>query len=178
MSRVGKNPIIIPEGVKCYLSPSGVFKAKGKLGDMSLLISPNLHVVLNETSISIEPRIQSKKVRMLWGTIRSLINNIIKGVSIGFVKKLEINGVGYRANVKSGSLILNLGYSHEISYQIPKGINIVCKKPTLIDISGINYQLVGQVASKIRSFRKPEPYKGKGIKYVNELVFRKEGKKK
>jgi large subunit ribosomal protein L6 len=178
VSRVGKNPVIIPEGVICSISSEGVLKVKGKLGSLILDIPFGISVNIDDSKVFVKPSVDTKKVTMLWGTIRSLICNIVKGVHIGFVKSLEINGVGYRSHIKSNCLILNLGYSHEISYAIPDGIKRVCKKPTLIDVSGINRQLVGQVASKIRSFRKPEPYKGKGIKYVDEVIFRKEGKKK
>jgi len=178
VSRVGKNPVKIPEGVVCSVTPDGIFKVRGKLGSLSLVIPYGVMVSVNENKVLVNPGVMTKKMVMLWGTIRSLIYNIIKGVHIGFVKTLEINGVGYRSYIKSNCLVLNLGYSHEIIYPIPEGINIVCKKPTLIDVSGIDCQLVGQVASKIRSFRKPEPYKGKGIKYIDEVVFRKEGKKK
>jgi len=178
VSRIGKNPILIPDGVKCNLSSSGCLKIHGKLGELSFNIPLGLDVILNVDSISIKPSILSKNVKMMWGTARSLIYNMVKGVNDGFVKCLEINGVGYKSSVSSGNLILSLGYSHDIHYKIPDGIKIVCKKPTLLEVSGIDYQLVGQVASKIRSFRKPEPYKGKGIKYSDEVVFRKEGKKK
>lgn len=178
MSRIGKNPIIIPDGVSCHFSSDGIFQVKGKLGNLKLSVASKLKVLLKGEVILINPIVKSKKNSMLWGTTRSLINNMIKGVNEGFLKRLEINGVGYKANVKSNVLVLNLGYSHEILYPIPDGIKINCPKPVLIDISGIDYQLVGQVASKIRSFRKPEPYKGKGIKYLDELIFRKEGKKK
>jgi len=178
VSRIGKNPVVIPKGVSCFCSSEGVFEAQGSLGKLNFSIPLSIEVLIEGNLIKINPRGKYKNNGMLWGTIRAIINNIVKGVSDGFVKSLEINGVGYRAHIKSNYLILNLGYSHEISYLIPSGINIVCKKPTLIDIKGIDLQLVGQVASKIRSFRKPEPYKGKGIKYVNEIIFRKEGKKK
>lgn len=178
MSRIGKNPISIPDGVKCNLLSSDCFQVHGKLGKLSINIPSGIDVILNVNSVIVKPNVLSKNVKMMWGTIRSLIYNMIKGVNDGFVKYLEINGVGYKSSVSSGNLVLSLGYSHDIYYQIPDGIKIVCKKPTLLEVHGIDCQLVGQVASKIRSFRKPEPYKGKGIKYSDEVIFRKEGKKK
>lgn len=178
MSRIGKNPISIPNGVKCNLLPGGCLQVQGKLGKLSFSVPVGLDVILSTDSISIKPNVLPKNIKMMWGTARSLICNMVKGVNDGFVKCLEINGVGYKSSVSSGNLVLSLGYSHDINYKIPDGIKIVCKKPTLLEVSGIDYQLVGQVASKIRSFRKPEPYKGKGIKYSDEVIFRKEGKKK
>lgn len=178
MSRIGKNPILIPESVICSIKPGGLFEAKGNLGSLALEVPLGIKVLIEENYVFVKPNVKTKKISMLWGTVRSLLNNIIKGVHIGFTKSLEINGVGYRAYIKGESLVLNLGYSHEVVYTIPTGISIICKKPTVIDIFGMDHQLVGQVASKIRSFRKPEPYKGKGIKYVDEIIFRKEGKKK
>lgn len=178
MSRIGKNPISIPNGVKCNLLPGGCLQVQGKLGKLSINVPSGLDVILSIDSVIIRPNVLSKNIKMMWGTIRSLIYNMIKGVSDGFMKCLEINGVGYKSSVNSGNLVLSLGYSHDIHYQIPSGIKIICKKPTLLEVRGIDCQLVGQVASKIRSFRKPEPYKGKGIKYSDEVIFRKEGKKK
>lgn len=178
MSRVGKNPISIPLDVNCIISSNNTFLAEGNLGSLNVSIPSSVNVTIKDRSVFISPSVENKKNSMIWGTIRSLISNAVIGVHKGFSKTLEINGVGYRSYIKSGCLILNLGYSHEISYSIPKNIKIVCKKPTLVDISGVDRQLVGQVASKIRAFRKPEPYKGKGIKYIDEIIFRKEGKKK
>jgi len=178
VSRIGRNPISIPDGVTCNFLSGGCLQVQGKLGELSVNVPLGLDVILSAECIVIKPNILSKSINMMWGTIRSLISNMIKGVSDGFVKYLEINGVGYKSSLKSGNLVLSLGYSHDICYQIPKGISIVCKKPTLLEVRGIDRQLVGQVASKIRSFRKPEPYKGKGIKYSDEVIFRKEGKKK
>ncbi len=177
MSRVGKNPVSIPQGVTCQLNGSEIV-VKGKNGEMSALLSRDVKVTQADDGIVVKPIDDSKQARMLWGTWRSRIQNMVNGVSEGFTVKLEVNGVGYRASVEGANLKLQLGYSHDILYPIPEGIQIKCEKPTLIAVSGMDRQKVGQVAAEIRSYRKPEPYKGKGIKYENEYILRKEGKKK
>lgn len=177
MSRVGKVPIKIPQGVE-FSIVSGSAVAKGKLGVLERKISSLVKVVVEGENIVVSPSHNSNDSRALWGTERANLQNLVSGVNEGFKKELEINGVGYRAQVQGGDLILQLGFSHEVRYVIPSGINIVCEKPTLVTVSGMDRQKVGQVAAEIRSYRKPEPYKGKGVKYVNESVFRKEGKKK
>ncbi len=177
MSRVGKNPIEIPGDVQVSIE-GAIFTAKGKLGEISHRVSDSVTTSLEEGKLSIRPVDESKAARAMWGTTRSLLQSLVTGVSTGFSKDLEINGVGYRAAVQGNTLTLQLGYSHDIDYPIPEGITIACAKPTAISISGANKQRVGQVAAEIRAFRPPEPYKGKGIKYVDEVILRKEGKKK
>lgn len=177
MSRVGKNPVEIPEGVQCQLV-SDILTAKGKLGELKLDIPSDVEVTIAEGAVTVKPRNESQQARMLWGTIRSLISNLVQGVHEGFTRRLELNGVGYRAAVQGKELVLNLGYSHDIRYPIPEEIKVTCEKPTSIAIFGADRQRVGQMASEIRAFRKPEPYKGKGVKYEEETIFRKEGKKK
>lgn len=177
MSRVGKEPVVIPQGVDCQLV-DGQIKAKGKLGELSLNLPTEVAVKIEDGKINVTPVDKTKQSRMLWGTIRARVSNMVNGVHEGFTRNLEINGVGYRASVQGKDLVLNLGHSHEIRYPIPQGITIKCAKPTEISISGVNKQEVGQIASEIRSYRPPEPYKGKGVKYVEERILRKEGKKK
>jgi large subunit ribosomal protein L6 len=177
MSRVGKNPIEIPGDVQVSIE-GAIFTAKGKLGELSHQISESVSTSLEEGRVLVRPVDDSKSARAMWGTTRSLLQSLVTGVSTGFAKELEINGVGYRAAVQGSTLTLQLGYSHDIDYPIPEGITITCAKPTAISISGANKQHVGQVAAEIRSFRPPEPYKGKGIKYQDEVILRKEGKKK
>lgn len=177
MSRVGKNPVEVPSDVNIAIV-GDVLTAKGKLGELSVALSDAIRVDHTDGAVSVIPVDDSKRARAMWGTIRSQIDNVVVGVSKGFSIKLEIIGVGYRAAVADNSLVLQLGYSHEVNYPIPKGISIECERPTQILVSGTNKQQVGQVASEIRAFRKPEPYKGKGIRYENEYVMRKEGKKK
>ncbi len=177
MSRVGKSPVEIPSDVNVAIV-NGVLTAKGKLGELSVALGDDVTVDLTDGAVIVAPVDESKRAHGMWGTVRSLIDNVVVGVSQGFNVKLEILGVGYRAAVADNSLILQVGYSHEINYPIPEGITIECERPTQISISGANKQRVGQVASEIRAFRKPEPYKGKGIRYENEYVMRKEGKKK
>ena len=177
MSRVGKNPVEVPSDVNIAIV-GDVLTAKGKLGELSVALSDAIRVDHTDGAVSVIPVDDSKRARAMWGTIRSQIDNVVVGVSKGFSMKLEIIGVGYRAAVADNSLVLQLGYSHEVNYPIPKGISIECERPTQILVSGTNKQQVGQVASEIRAFRKPEPYKGKGIRYENEYVMRKEGKKK
>jgi large subunit ribosomal protein L6 len=177
MSRVGKYPVALPAGVDVQIA-EGTLTAKGKLGQLSLALVEEVGARLEDGKVWVEPRGETKHARMLWGTYRSLINNIVTGVSKGFTVNLEIVGVGYRAAVQGKNLQLQLGYSHDVIYPIPEGISIKCEKPTAISISGADRQRVGQVAAEIRAKRGPEPYKGKGIKYEGEHIRRKEGKKK
>lgn len=181
MSKVGKKPVEIPAGVSVKLEGQKVF-VKGAKGELSFTVHDDVSVETkvegNGTTIVVWPRTQTKLAQALWGTSRACINNIVTGVSKGFEKKLEITGVGYRAAVEGRNLNLSLGYSHPVLYPIPDGIAVVTPKPTEIFISGIDRQQVGQVAAEIRAWRGPEPFKGKGVKYEGEFIFRKEGKKK
>lgn len=177
MSRIGKNPVQVPQGVTCQLEGQEI-KLKGKNGELSALMSKEVRVTFEDNAILVRPHDDSKQARMLWGTWKNRIKNMVQGVNEGFTINLEINGVGYRAAVEGNTLKLQLGYSHDVLYPIPQGIQIKCEKPTLIAVSGADRQRVGQVAAEIRSYRKPEPYKGKGVKYANEHIVRKEGKKK
>jgi large subunit ribosomal protein L6 len=177
MSRVGKRPVPIPSGVTANVEGQTV-KMKGPKGQLQLVVHDDVEVKFDKDSISVDPRFETKRSRSLYGTSRALIANLVEGVTKGFEKKLEITGVGYRAAVQGKSLQLSLGYSHDVSYPIPDGIAITTPKPTEIVISGNDIQRVGQVAAEIRGYRPPEPYKGKGVKYANEFIFRKEGKKK
>ena len=177
MSRVGQSPVDIPEGVACEIAGQ-LFTAKGKLGELKLSIVDEIEVSQEENQLLMKPRNNSKHAQELWGTMRSLVQNVVRGVDEGFTKNLEIVGVGYRAALESNEIVLQLGYSHEVRFSIPDGIKITCERPTLIKVNGIDKQKVGQVAANIRKYRKPEPYKGKGIRYENEYILRKEGKKK
>ena len=177
MSRVGKNPVVIPQGVECYFDGL-ILSAKGQKGVLSMEISPNVIISIEDSKVSVKPSSHSKQSRMMWGTTCRLVSNLLQGVSTGFVKRLEISGVGYRASVQGEALVLQLGFSHDIKYLIPVDIQIVAEKPTALIISGASRQRVGQVAAEIRSYRGPEPYKGKGVKYESEFILRKEGKKK
>ena len=177
MSRIGKNPVPIPAGVNVELAGEMLNVSGGK-GKLSLAICPEVSATVADGAVTITPKDESKRARSMWGTTRALVNNMVTGVSTGFTRTLEINGVGYRAAVQGKVLNLQLGYSHDISYPIPDNIQIACERPTLIAISGADRQRVGQVAAEIRSYRPPEPYKGKGVKYSDETVRRKEGKKK
>jgi len=177
MSRVGKNPVIIPDGVSVEVKPDMV-KAKGKLGELTLPLIDEVSVKMEDGKISVAPVSNSKFSRSMWATTQRNISNLVKGVSEGFKKTLEINGVGYRANMQGNNLVLQLGYSHDINYPVPQGIQIAVEKQTTIMITGADKQQVGQVAAEIRKWREPEPYKGKGVKYDNERIIRKEGKKK
>jgi len=177
MSRIGKKPVTVPSGVTATVDGQLV-KVKGSKGELSFVVPDDVSVSLADGAISVQPRDESKKARSLWGMSRSQVSNLVEGVSKGFEKKLEINGVGYRAAVAGKTLKLSLGFSHDVDYPVPEGIAIVTPKPTEIVVSGINKQQVGQVAAEIREYRGPEPYKGKGVKYANEFIFRKEGKKK
>ncbi len=177
MSRIGKKPVVVPAGVTAKVDGQLV-SVKGAKGQLEFLVPDDVSVVQQDNAIKVDPRNDTKRARALWGTSRARVNNLVVGVTAGFEKKLEITGVGYRAAVQGKVLQLALGYSHDVNYPIPAGINIVTPKPTEIMISGIDKQQVGQVAAEIRSIRGPEPYKGKGVKYANEFIFRKEGKKK
>jgi large subunit ribosomal protein L6 len=178
MSRVGKYPVEVPQGVTVTIA-NDVVTAKGKLGEMSYTLLPEfVDTTVDGNLVTVTPRNQSKRARQMWGTTRARINNLVKGVSEGFEKKLDIVGVGYRAAVQGKSLQLSLGFSHEVLYPIPEGITIKTPAPTQIEISGADKQVVGQVAAEIRGYRPPEPYKGKGVKYSGEQILRKEGKKK
>jgi len=177
MSRVGKNPVDVPSGVEISIAADAI-TAKGQNGTLSAPVTGDVKVTFEDGKVTVAPANESKRARMMWGTTRALVSNIVTGVSTGFTRRLEINGVGYRAAVQGNNLQLQLGFSHDVMFPIPDGISIKCEKPTSIEISGANKQIVGQVAAKIRSYRPPEPYKGKGVKYEEETILRKEGKKK
>ena len=177
MSRVGKYPVTVPAGVQVALQGRTVV-AKGKNGELKLDLTEFVDVTVEGNLVSVAPRGADRRARTMWGTTRSLINSLVTGVSTGFSKSMEISGTGYRAAVQGSDLVLNLGYSHEIRYPVPQGIKITCEKPTAIRVEGADKRQVGQVAAEIRGYRGPEPYKGKGVKYVNEQILRKEGKKK
>jgi large subunit ribosomal protein L6 len=177
MSRIGKNPVPIPEGVTVSVSGQEV-SAKGKLGELSVVLSGDVEVAVADNEVKVAPRGDSKRARTMWGMSRTLVSNIVTGVGEGFTKALEIQGVGYRAQVEGRNLLLQLGFSHPIAYPIPEGITITCERPTAIKVTGADCQRVGQVAAEIRAFRPPEPFKGKGVRYEGEYVLRKEGKKK
>ena len=177
MSRIAKNSIKIPPETSCQFE-NNIFVAKGRLGEMKMTIHSLFDIDLKEAEILILPKDEKDKTNPIWGTTRALVANIIKGVSEGFAITLELNGTGYRASVSGSKLKLQLGYSHDIDFDVPKDIKIECPKQNIIKLSGSDKELLGAVAANIRSFRKPEPFKGKGIKYENEFIFRKEGKKK
>ncbi|OEJ65397.1 50S ribosomal protein L6 [Magnetovibrio blakemorei] len=177
MSRIGKNPVQIPDGVSVAMSGL-VVTAKGKLGELSATLTDDVVVTINDNDVKVDPREGAPRARQMWGMSRSIINNLVEGVSQGFTKKLLISGVGYRAQIRGSDLVLALGFSHEVVVPVPQGITINCPDQTTIDISGADKQKVGQIASDIRGFRPPEPYKGKGVRYADEFVVRKEGKKK
>lgn len=177
MSRIGKKPVSVPTGVTVNLAGQNV-SVKGPKGELKFVLVEHVLAKLEDGKVAVNPRDESKLARSCWGMSRTMISNMIKGVTQGYARSLEINGVGYRAAVQGKVLQLNLGYSHDVNYAIPEGIEIKTPKPTEIVISGIDKQRVGQVAAEIRDYRGPEPYKGKGIKYSDERIFRKEGKKK
>jgi large subunit ribosomal protein L6 len=177
MSRIGKKPVTVPAGVTAKVDGQLV-QIKGAKGQLEFRVPDEVSVSHVGNEIKVDPRNETKRARALWGTSRAQVNNLIVGVTAGFEKKLEITGVGYRAAVAGKNLQLALGYSHEVRFAIPAGIAIVTPKPTEITITGVDKRQVGQVAAEIRSLRSPEPYKGKGVKYANEFIFRKEGKKK
>ena len=178
MSRVGKKPVVVPQGVTASVEGQTV-KVKGAKGAMQFVVPEEVVVKFDaKTGITLDPKNETKRARSMWGTSRTLVNNLITGVTKGFEENLEITGVGYRAAAQGKTLNLQLGFSHDVNYPIPEGITIATPKPTEIKISGMDKQKVGQVAAEIRGYRPPEPYKGKGVKYAGEFIFRKEGKKK
>jgi large subunit ribosomal protein L6 len=177
MSRIGKKPVQAPKGVEWKVSGQTV-EAKGPKGLRSFTATDDVTITLEGDAVTVRPRGESKRARQQWGMARTQIANLATGVSEGFRKELEIVGVGYRAQVQGRVLKLALGYSHDVDYAIPAGVDVKCAKPTEIEVSGIDQQVVGQVAAEIRDWRPPEPYKGKGVKYKGEYIFRKEGKKK
>lgn len=177
MSRIGKKPVAVPDGVTATVDGQTV-SAKGPKGELKFVVNDEVLVKLEDGKIDVTPRDQSKRARSKWGMSRTQISNILNGVKEGFEKRLEINGVGYRAAMQGKNLQLALGYSHEVVYEVPQGITVQVPKPTEVVVSGIDKQQVGQVAAEIREFRGPEPYKGKGVKYAEERIVRKEGKKK
>jgi large subunit ribosomal protein L6 len=177
MSRVGKKPVPIPAGVTANIDGQTV-KVKGPKGELKLVLHGDVAAKVEDGAVKVDPLSESKRARAMWGTYRALVAKLIEGVTKGYQKKLEITGVGYRAAAQGKNLNLQLGYAHEINYAIPEGVTIVTPKATEIVISGIDAQKVGQAAAEIRAYRKPEPYKGKGVKYSDERIFRKEGKKK
>ena len=177
MSRIGKNPVEVPADVTVDIAGQMV-TAKGKLGELSATLVDEIEVSREGDTITVNPKDDSVTARKMWGTSRSVINNLVVGVSEGFTKSLEIQGVGYRAQIQGQDLLLQLGFSHDVKHPIPEGIKINCADQTHIDVSGIDKQKVGQTAAEIRSYRPPEPYKGKGIRYAGEYIIRKEGKKK
>lgn len=186
MSRIGSKAIELPEGVEITLNGQDV-KAKGKLGELDLKINEEVSIKIEDVAndegktvktVTLAPKSNSRFAKQIWPTMRTLVSNLVVGVSEGYSKKLEIKGVGYRGNLQGKTLVLALGFSHEVRYEIPQGVEVKMPDQTNIEISGIDKQLVGQVAAKIRGFKKPEPYKGKGIRYADEYVVRKEGKKK
>ena len=177
MSRVGKNPVVIPSGVDVQVAGQTV-TAKGKLGQLSMSINPDVAIAVEDGKAVVTPSGTSQRARTQWGTARNRLNALVRGVSEGYSRSLEINGVGYRAAVQGKVLTLQLGYSHDVVFPIPDDVKIVCERPTAINVSGADKQRVGEIAAKIRGYRPPEPYKGKGIKYADETILRKEGKKK
>ena len=177
MSRTGKKPVLVPAGVTATIE-GGQLSVKGPKGTMSIPLVDEVTYAVEDGTIAIQPANQTKRSRSFWGMQRSVIQNLVTGVTEGFTKTLQITGVGYRANLQGKNLKLQLGYSHDVDFAVPEGITIATPDQTTVHISGIDKQQVGQVAAEIRRWRKPEPYKGKGIKYAGEFIFRKEGKKK
>jgi large subunit ribosomal protein L6 len=178
MSRIGKHPVPVPSGVSVAIE-GNLVRTKGKLGELSGRIPPEVAIESRDNLIEVQPRNpEDKRSRAMWGMSRTIVANLVKGVHEGFTRRLEISGVGYRAAADAQFLTLQLGYSHDIKVAIPKDIKITCESPTQITISGPDKQRVGQLAAEIRGFRKPEPYKGKGVRYADEVILRKEGKKK
>ena len=177
MSRIGKKPVPLPKGVTASVEGQTV-KVKGPKGELSVKLVPEVSATIGDDGITVTPDKNQDRSAQMWGLSRTLVNNLVTGVTTGFTQKLEIQGVGYRAAVQGKVLNLQLGFSHDVVYPIPAGIAITAEKPTLLTVSGIDKQLVGQVSAEIRAYRKPEPYKGKGVRYAGEYVRRKEGKKK
>ena len=177
MSRVGKYPVEIPQGVQVAIA-GGMLTAKGRLGEMTLKLTEHVQATVEDGKVVVQPHGQEQQARVMWGTTRALVANMVHGVSTGYTKSMEITGTGYRAAVQGKNLELSLGFSHPVVFPVPEGIKITCERPTAIKVEGVDKRLVGQVASEIRRFRPPEPYKGKGVRYSDEQVRRKEGKKK
>ena len=177
MSRIGKKPVPLPKGVTATVDGKLV-KVKGPKGELSVKLVPEVDAKVEADGITVTPNMAMDRARQMWGLSRTLVNNLVVGVTQGFQQKLEINGVGYRAAVQGKNLNLQLDFSHDVAYPIPAGITITAEKPTQLTVAGIDKQLVGQVAAEIRNYRRPEPYKGKGVKYAEEHIRRKEGKKK
>ena len=177
MSRIGKKPVALPKGVTASVEGKTV-KVKGPKGELKVTLVEEIDASMDSHGVTLTPRKDMERAAKMWGLSRTLVNNLVEGVTNGFSEKLEIQGVGYRAAVQGKNLNLQLGFSHDVAYPIPDGIKIAAEKPTMLTISGIDKQLVGQVAAEIRAYRPPEPYKGKGVRYAKEYVRRKEGKKK
>jgi len=177
MSRIGKKAVTVPTGVTANVEGQTV-KVKGPKGALQVIVHDDVSVAMDKGSIKLELRSETKRARSMWGTSRTLVANVMSGVTKGFEERLEITGVGFRAAVQGKTLQLQLGFSHDVNFQIPEGIAIATPKPTEIVVSGVDKQKVGHVAAEIRGYRPPEPYKGKGVRYANEYIFRKEGKKK
>ena len=177
MSRIGKYPVEIPAGVQLAIVDQTV-TAKGKLGELTYKLTDNVTAKVEDGKFSVAPNGGERTARMMWGTTRAVVANMVKGVSTGYVKTMEIQGTGFRAAVNGPNLVINLGFSHDVVYPVPEGIKITTPRPTAITVEGVDKRLVGQVAAEIRSYRPPEPYKGKGVRYDNETIRRKEGKKK
>lgn len=177
MSRVGKYPVELPSGVTVALS-GRTLSASGKLGRLSMELTELVDATVEDNKVAITPRTDETPARMMWGTTRALVANMVRGVSEGFTRSMEVTGTGYRAAVQGKTLVMNLGFSHDVNYPVPDGITITTPRPTAIVVTGMDKRQVGQVAAEIRSYRPPEPYKGKGVKYDNEQIRRKEGKKK
>ena len=177
MSRIGKYPVAIPAGVTLAMA-GRVLTAKGKLGELSLQLTDNVEATIEDGKFSVAPKDGERTARMMWGTTRALVANMVQGVSAGYTRTMEIQGTGFRAAVTGPNLVINLGFSHDVVYPVPPGITITTPRPTAITVTGVDKRQVGQVAAEIRSYRPPEPYKGKGVRYDNETIRRKEGKKK
>ncbi|SDZ53267.1 LSU ribosomal protein L6P [Jannaschia faecimaris] len=177
MSRIGKRPVDLPSGVEASVSGQTI-SVKGPKGTRTFTATDDVDLKVNDGAVSVEPRGKSKRARQQWGMSRTMVENLVTGVTTGFKKELEISGVGYRAQMQGNTLKLSLGYSHDVNFDVPEGVTVTAAKPTEIAVEGIDQQLVGQVAANIREWRAPEPYKGKGIRYKGEYIFRKEGKKK
>ncbi len=177
MSRVGKYPVEVPAGVQVALA-GRTLTAKGKLGELKLALTDLVDAEVEGNKVTVKPRGNSTPARMMWGTTRANVANMVKGVSEGYAKQMEITGTGYRAAVQGSNLVINLGFSHDVVYPIPAGITVTCERPTAIKVAGMDKRLVGQVCAEIRAWRPPEPYKGKGVKFDGEQILRKEGKKK
>ena len=177
MSRIGKYPVQIPAGVQMAIA-GRTLTAKGKLGELRLELTDNVTAKVEDGKFSVAPNGGERAARMMWGTTRALVANMVKGVSTGYTRTMEIQGTGFRASVQGPNLVINLGFSHDVVYPVPEGIKITTPRPTAITVEGVDKRQVGQVAAEIRSYRPPEPYKGKGVRYDNEVIRRKEGKKK